>query len=297
MDALVSGIVSLIYGVVTGVIANAIFWSISIFVVGILLAKRRRHIHRFFGIRKGEPLVVYLSTIFVEPSVAITDRFNASGNRTGLGDRGFLLAGYESQVIPMVARAFSPTRLDLLTTFVETRWVPKQPNLEFLPSPQDSDEEQDIMFAPTISVGGPRFNSITHYYLRTSNPYYRFTCRADQWHVEIARGREEGTILTESLDPTECDYGLILRLSDTEHNDNTVFIVAGIEVNGTRAAAEFLFHNWARLLEVHGTREFGICIKCPSFDADRAGYLRPEIVHELPRALTRPSKSMGHFDE
>lgn len=257
---------------ITNILANVVFWTIGGAIVWIVLSRQRRRLHRFFGIRKNSPIIVYLSSLIIEP--------NTLKNRAGIASdyHGLAIVDYEFQVIPALTSLFTSTRLnipDLFSGLIDSLWLVKRPIVSFRPSPVTMDE---LQFADLVCVGSPKFNIATDYYLRTGKPYFILKEVDGVWMVEVSRGKRTGEIATAT---SEWDVGILLKLRDSERG-TTIFVAAGGDVNATRAAVEYLARDWSRLLQRYGDEEFGVRLRCPAFDRDPQGYKSLEVTMELP---------------
>ena len=256
------------------IVSNLIFWLAGGLMVGILLSRKRRRLHHFFGISKARSLVVYLASLVIEPDT-VKDRFGVIRGHSGIA-----IPSYEFQAIPKISSLFSSTPLDLVpelfSGLVDALWLAKQPPLEFLPSPQ---KENDLIFTNAICVGGSKFNSATDYYLRTGKAYFSLSKDAGKWEIRVRRGSRTGELIYE---PRSWDIGFVQKIYDVDHQ-STVFITAGLGVNATRAAVIYLADKWEELYDQYGDSEFGIAFRCPDFSVDQEGYKRLEILMRLPK--------------
>lgn len=229
--------------VLTNILANIIFWLAGGILVGYLISKRRRKLAKFFGLNFSRNLNVYFSSIVLYE------------NSEEMG-----LPSYEFQTIPSIASLFSSGKLDfvpdMLAGLVDSFWLPKKPIIQFLPSPNKIEE---IEFDNIISIGGPVSNRVTNYYLKIGSPYLSFTRSSDEseCRIQIVRGIRTGEVIQGYW-----STGILNRFRDMEHG-NTVFIVAGGGVQGTRAAVEYLVENWETLQSTYGDKDFGICLQYP----------------------------------
>jgi hypothetical protein len=167
------------------------------------------------------------------------------------------------------------------------RWVPeviirrleswgffKRPEIIFQASPQ---REQDIEFDNLILIGSQAYNVVTGYYITRGTPYLTLEFDTTDPGVVIRRGRNTGERIPFGQD----DLAVLLRIRDAEHG-TTVFIGAGMGVNGTRGAIEYLMNNWEELRRVYGDQEFGLCLRFPSIIQDQKGFRRPDVLRQFP---------------
>lgn len=237
--------------------------------LGWLLISRRRHkLHNFFGITSSQPLLVYLSSLPVEPNT-IKDRH---GNVTR--HQGTVISNYEFQTIPRLTSLLLSSPLDNVPEFLSRIMgnlsLERKPTIQFVPSPFDDDS---IKFQNMLCIGGTLFNAVTDYYLRTGQPYLNLIRDPDnrsRWALSVVRGGQTGELIRP---PNETEgLGMIQKLVDSEYKVS-VFILAGSNVNGTRASVEYLIRNWSHLQKVYGNDAFAIAISCPHFRNDPDGYL------------------------
>lgn len=264
---------TMIVSIVTNIISDLILWLFLGITLAILLSRRRRRLQGFFGTLKEKSLIVYLGSFSID-SGAIIDRYGNTNKspQTAISTRDFY-------VVPILSSLFESTVFDfiaeLLSSLVGVFLLIKQPNITFLPSPQ---KEEDLEHTNTIAIGGPRFNLATEYYLKTGKPYFEFERKSNTWIAKIGRGSRSGETV---LPPQGNDIGLIQKVYDTEHQ-STVFIAAGIGINGTRTAVDYLVKNWEELRRIYTDNEFGIALTCPHQSIDPDGYKKSTVLLRLP---------------
>jgi hypothetical protein len=279
-----------IFDIVSNFIANICFWLLGGTLLGLLFTRRRHKLYRFFGITGGKPVVVYFSTVFTGygstdaqgrdlTSVLVKQQISPTEIREAALPDG------EFQVIPAISQLFASRLVevvpDMLSGLADSFWMLKRPKLEFKLSPQKPEE---LRATSSICVGGPAFNSATAYYLLTCRPFLTFVRESDtndKEHIEVARGNKTGTVITHELG---WDVAVLNRVTDTE-SKNTIFIAAGLGVNGTRAAVDYLISNWEKLAKTYQDQDFGICLKCPGSSIEPEGYRKYEIVLQVPAAF------------
>lgn len=264
----------------SNIVANIIFWLTGGLIVGFLLSRRRKKLYRFFGISKNKTMTVYLSSFSVRDKT-VKDFRGEVRSYQGLG-----VPNSEFLEIPNITGLFSSNALeripDMLSGLVDSIWLERKPLIEFLASPLDLNEIKPTNY---ICIGGPAFNSVTEYYLRTGNPYVKLEEAKEEaegvWKLEICRGKRHGEVINSPNGGT-WDYGMILRIKDNDRKIS-VFIVAGTNMNSTRAASQCLVDNWEKLYRQYGAEDFGWCVKCPTLDKNSKGYMHYELVAQLPR--------------
>lgn len=143
--------------------------------------------------------------------------------------------------------------------------ISRAPKIEMEVSPSESTK---IKFDNMFSIGGPGYNEVTKYYLRTAMPFFTFNDANTE--VIIKHGSEEGKRF---VGPD--DFGILQKLYDSEHG-TVVFIAAGVGVNGTRGALEYLVNKWQYLYKRYKTKSFGVCIRFPNEVQDKEGYKYPK---------------------
>lgn len=261
------------YDFLTNVLANVAFWLVGGVIIGIALGVKRRRMHRFFGITQHKPLIVYLSSLFIERN-SIKGRDNLPSEYQGI-----VIVDYEFQVISRITTLFNSSFIDrtpdMFSGLIDSLWLTKRPIVEFSPCPIN---KSDLRFQNIICVGGPQFNTASEYYLRTAKPYFTFERANNTWRVKISRGSRTDEYI--KIDSNH-DIGLLQRIKDIEHN-TIVFIAAGVDINGTRAAIEYLYHHWDRLIREYEDDEFGVCLRCPLFEVDQEGYAHYDVLLKLP---------------
>jgi hypothetical protein len=256
-------------------IASAIIFTVFAVIGSIIVAGRRRKLHKFFGISKDKKLTVYLSSMIAEPG-SIKDRFGRESEH-----KGIVLSNYEFQVIPRITRLFSSNPIDNLPEPIaklleNNNWL-ERPELTFLASPL---EEKDIVFSNLITVGSGLFNSVTEYYLRTGSPIltliHERNNESTSWVLKVNQGNLAGKeIRPQDLigddDEDKWSLGILVKLRDVDKK-NCVFIAAGTNVNATRATIEYLVNNWHRLQKLYEDEAFGIALKCIKYHKDTKGF-------------------------
>lgn len=255
------------------ILANIIFWVVGGFLFGFLLSLRRRKLIRFFGVVKNRPIIVYLSSLPVEGG-SIVDKYGIPSRYDGIA-----VHASEFQIIPQITSLFVSNMFqeipDLFAGLVDNVWLLKKPVIEFMLSPKTQNE---IVRSGSICVGGPNFNLVTEYYLKTGNPFISLSREYDAWMAKVARGSRAGEVLSV---PDNWDVGVVLKIIDVEKL-SAIFIVGGTGSNGTRAAVEYLVINWESLYRSYKLGEFGIAIRCRNRMTDPEGYRQSEVLIMLP---------------
>lgn len=267
-------------GVASNVLANLLFWGGGGALVWLgILVGRRRKLARFFGLRNGTSYTVYLSGYLIE-KYAVKDR-----DGVPRGHQGLAIPEYEFQSIPVLNRvlsvANSPIVPDLFRGLIDGLWLLSLPTVQYVPSPQTF---TDTPISSVLCIGGPKFNAVTEYFLRTRGALF-FTQFKDpdskRWRIVVNTGSRKDEVIGADLPKTEVDVGYVQRLVDTE-SGAVVFLLAGLGVNGTRAAAHYLEANWLKLYARFGNRDFGVVFKCPDVRVDLDGYLKITELLTLP---------------
>jgi hypothetical protein len=255
---------SFILDIVTNIIANIVFWLAGGLTVAFLVGRKRRKLLDFFGLGKDNRLVVYMT------SRPVYEPFNERG-----------VPSEELQLVSTISSLFSSSRLgpipEAFSGLIDSFWLIKRPSIEFLASPQHA---EDVRPVSAICVGGPAYNVATAYYSKTCTPYFVLSYENEEWSVRILRGSKAGkTIIADE----GWDLGILNKCYDVK-NATTVFIAAGMGINGTIAAAYHLVANWKALQAMYKDQEFGLCLKCPyRTTADLKGYKRAEVMMRLPQ--------------
>jgi hypothetical protein len=263
-------------GVVVNLFSNVV-WAILLAILAVVLyfAKglpKYRKLLRFFGISANKPkLRVYFSTLWI-PAFGSVD---VQG--TPRSYQGPAIPEYEFGVISPILQPFSALRPRGLPRSVMQRleaWgLFTIPCIEFGASPR---EEKDLQFDNLILVGSRAYNVATNYYVNRGNPYLVLDFDSHQPAVVVSRGKNKGERIT-----AQADMAVLVKIIDQEHN-STVFIGAGMGVNGTRGAIKYLFDHWEELQARYGNQEFGLCLKVPPINEDPLGYEKPDVIRWLP---------------
>jgi hypothetical protein len=254
---------SFILDIASNIIANVVFWLAGGLTVAYVVGWKRRKLVDFFGLGKQNRLLVYMT------SRPVYEPFDERG-----------IPSEEFQLVPTISSLFLSSQLgpipEAFSGLIDSFWLIKRPSIEFLASPQDA---EDIRFANTICVGGPAYNTATAYYSKACSPYFALSHAGDGWRAHILRGTRAG----ESVTADEgWDLGILNKCYDVEHG-TTIFIVAGIGINGTIAAAEHLVSNWQTLQTAYKAEEFGLYLRCPYRTSnDLTGYEMAEVMMQLP---------------
>lgn len=233
---------------------------------------RYRRLLRFFGLSPASPqLRVYFSTLWI-PSGTAQD---AKG--TSRSYQGPAVPEYELEVISTILRPFIELQPRDLPQAVSRRLVNwgllTVPQIRFAPSPLD---DKHLQFENLILVGSRGYNVATEYYVTRGNPYFILDIESRLPTVSITRGRNKGENIT-----AQADIAVLTKIIDQEHN-TAVFIAAGLGVNGTLGAIEYLINHWSELQERYGDEEFGVCLKVPPIGEDPTGYRKQDVLRQLP---------------
>jgi hypothetical protein len=125
--------------------------------------------------------------------------------------------------------------------------------------------------AVTLCLGSPGYNYATSFYLSNLNPLLTF---GPDPHPDI---RES----TGAAVAHNGDIGMLQRLRTT--GGFPVYFAAGLGVNGTRGAVEYLFTEWRSLEERFGTADFALALGFRWFHEDPFGFHRPIELRALSR--------------
>jgi hypothetical protein len=267
---------SLLENIVANIVSSVVIFLLVAIIGWFVISGQRRKLHRFFGISRGQPLLVYLSGLVVSPNT-IQDRFGYISKYEGLA-----VPNYEFQVIPRISSLFLSNPLDslpeLFSELLDNMALVKKPIIDFRLSPLN---EKELEYSSSICVGSGLFNTATDYYLREGRSYFRpiLDKDRDQWIVQVLSPTGE---IADVVCPDEKEnIGVLLRLRDVAHNTIT-FIAAGTGINGTRASVEYLVGNWGTLSSRYKDMEFGVALTCPKFIVDPEGYKYFKVIKQLP---------------
>jgi len=271
--------------ILSNLLANIIFWIFGGIIFGLVISIRRIRLNRFFGIKFGQPLLIYLSTHPIENEIFKhrTEIENSVDTE--------LISKSEVQVVTLFSELFSSQPFeriaDAFAGIVDTLWLIGRPEIKFVPSPLS---EEELEFSSTICLGAHEFNTATEYYFYKHNPYIIMERKNPDDRINIIvrinKGDRKGEIITRTNhhgdNEKNWDLGIIVKLFDEEHG-NTIFIVAGLEEMGTLSAADYLVENWRVFQKIYNNSEFGICIRCPSYRRNPMGYRNRKKVVSLPK--------------
>ncbi len=272
------------YDILVNLFSDLISWLLVIFISLAVFGKyylgHNRRLRKFFDLAgENDQLLVYLS------SFPVADK--------GLVDRSGLKRAFTQLTVPVaeieiaawVTNFFTAEPLNKIPSSLQdlfgNYWAFRPLHVNLLPSPLN---EHQLEFKQMIIIGGPMFNSATKYYQDKELSYFKFNVADDyedksKWtNLEITRGKDKGLIFKTS---EEIDIGIVEKILDDEHN-NTVFIVAGVRTNGTKAALHFLLNQWDELLKKYDDKSFSICIQCPGRLIDTEGYRKAVIKYQSP---------------
>jgi len=265
-------------GVASNVVANAVFWFVGgAIVCSLLQIGHRRAMRRFFGMRAPHEYVIYMSSYQIEKGT-IKDR-----NGVARGHEGRAIPEYEFQTIPTLNSILSASSIrnvpDIFRGLVDSFWTQSMPPIRFEPSPNVI---QNPPPSSILCVGGPKFNAVAQYYLDTHRGFFNHykDDSIGRWRIAINHGSKTNNLIGANLAKEEVDVGYIQRFTDTE-TDATIILLAGLGVNGTRAAACHLAKNWRHLYREFGTKNFAIAFRCPDVKQDPLGYERISILEKL----------------
>ena len=264
--------------IVAEIAAVVVLWILSMLGAVIVLIvytfSTRRKLFRFFGLRKDkQKLVVYLSTLLIEPGGSKDFR------RIPRSYFGAATPNYELTVISTLTALFYHPSLRNLPQFLLS-WLARR-HWAFgiiTPTFAASPLEQNWDFENFILVGSSGYNSVTDYYEQRGKTYLRIIDNGKA--IQISRGEYKG----EEIRPPnlkDFDLAILEKTFDNDH-DTTVFIAAGLGINGTRGAIEYLVENWELLLKKYKEKEFALCIRFPSILADPYGFSKPSVIRQLP---------------
>lgn len=265
IENIVSNLIGALIWLVLGIVL-----AIACYLVWVL--PKYKKLTQFFGISTKHPrLRVYFSRL----NIPVGGSVDAQG--TPRSYSGVAIPEYEFGIMESLLQPF---------LMLQPRWMPEAfvkrlrtwglltvPDIIFEASPS---KEQDIKSDNLALVGSQAYNEGTKYYLSRGNPYLTLVFDNQGPAVIVARGKSKGEKIT-----TDTDLAILLRIKDDEHGTN-VFVGAGLGVNGTRAAIEYLANNWEALEKNYGAQEFGLCIKCPWVQEDAEGFRKPDILRRLP---------------
>ena len=246
----VSGIVANVgLSIIASFLANVLFWAGLGVSSSFWVTRRLEKSRRFLGVDKRNTIVVYLSRIQVEPSPNVPDRHG------------------QPMVSPCVTVSQgefdeTPTLVDLLSKgffyaaiaegLVDRLYSTAKPKLKFEASPERKCGWVALASYPTICVGSSKWNEATHLYL-------------EEMHSSLDFKRQ----------PEEMGYdvGYVLKFSPMRDPDRTVFIFAGLGINGTRAALRYFAENFWRLVKQYGdNRSITVALVCPEAGKEPMGY-------------------------
>lgn len=258
----------------TNLFSDLLFLSIPAASLYVWVKLSRRQLYRFFGLQPKSPrIVVHFSNVFVPRNTGRDFRGTArsfEGETVPIYELGL------TQVIGELFLVASPESRSSIRRFAN--WLlTRNVVLEFVTSPRNGDAAQQKLagHCTILSLGSPGYNSVSDHYLNRFEPFLQFA--DDNSRIMIGRGSQKGTRISGD---TRKDQALLVRVED-EERDNTVFVAAGLGINGTRGALYYLVRNWREL----PSHEFGICLEFPAEADDPAGHMKPAVLRRLPEAL------------
>lgn len=260
-EAILGGMISGILLVVLGFLLAGVVYYFS----------RYRKLLSFFGLTSQRcTFILYLSSLDVLRGGSV----DAAGVPRSFA--GIALPGNEFLVIPSFSLLFNrfaatPT-YTLLRLILQRHWSSRIKTL-ILPSPLSLTQ---IRFENTLSLGSPGYNEVTKYHQTQTAPYLQFNMNNGQ--IEINKGPHTGRAIP---NPNNDDLAILEKLFDDSHSV-TVFIAAGMGVNGTRGAAEYLLAHWQELSKIYDKRPFAWCLAFPQAHIDPNGWQHPRILERFP---------------
>jgi len=265
----------LIPSILANLLSNAVWLLLGVVLTGAVwllrVVPKYRRLTRFFGISRRHPrLRVYFSRLNIQSGGAVDAR------GTPRSYAGVAIPEYELAIMDTVLRSFvSP----------QPKWVPEallkrleslglfvRPEILLQASPA---RRQEIPFDNMIVLGSRGYNEVTGHYLETANAYLALDLESGT--VEVKRGARAGERIV-----SEGDLAILLKIRDTDHG-TVVFIGAGLGVNGTRGAVEYLMEHWAELQRDYDDAEFGLCLRFPPIGDDAEGFRKPAVLCRLPK--------------
>jgi hypothetical protein len=230
-----------------------------------------RSLLEFFGLRpERRDLILYLSSLRIPRGGAL----DAKGVQRSYS--GLALSADEATVIGPFVRLL--TELQAKPLYALFRWIARKHwSLQVRPLVYSAPlVPTDIEFANLITLGTPGYNEVTGYYHQHGAPTLKWAQNNTQ--IEICRGPQSGQLIP---NPDQQDLAILEKLRD-DSKGTTVFIAAGLGVNGTRGAAEYLLRNWRKLRNTCGSRPFAWCLGFPPILQDPDGWQKPTAVWRFP---------------
>jgi hypothetical protein len=267
---------------IVGNLASNVIWIVfgAVFTAAIYLSTllpKYRTLTRFFGVSSSCPrLRVYFSRLNI-PRGGSVDAQGVARNYSGAAIPEYEFAVVETLLRPFLALAPRRVPRSILKK-MESWGLFKRPEIVFGASPL---RDQDIEFVNLILIGSQGYNVVTEYYLTRGNPYLTLDLSPSNPAVVIRRGRNTGERIPPKNDVAVYDIAILVKIRDAEH-DTTVFIGAGMGVNGTRGAIEYLMNRWEELHKTYGDQEFGLCLRFPPVTEDPQGFRKPVVLRRLP---------------
>jgi hypothetical protein len=182
-------------------------------------------------------------------------------------------------LIPTFARLFGALRERAfygIARIAGSRFWPFQLAVHVGASPQNPN---DIEFQNTITIGSAGYNEVTAYYHRTGGPYLELDVGVPSPVIRVLKGTQAGTTIP---NPNTNDLAILERLHDSAHG-TVVFVAAGLGINGSRGAAEYLFNNWRSLQRTYGDEDFAWCLSFPFAAVAPNGWRNPTVLQRFPR--------------
>lgn len=238
--------------VIINVASNIVFWLGGGLVFGKIACMRRGRLHRLFGIKNSDGLLIYFSSVTNDVSKL---------SPTIPHYKGTQIFDDEHQVAVDLINLFGRSSKvpDVFQGLVDSQFFTSAPRILMKASPAVITERPPAK--PTVCIGGPKYNTISGFYLSQNAGLFRYSLiptSDGEWEL-----RDSGTGRTFSPSRSTVDYALLMRLNVDNH---TVIIAAGLGVYGTIGAVEFLTANWDKLQRMKG--QFQLVLQCRKNDSD-----------------------------
>lgn len=233
--------------------------------------RKRRNLFKFFGLTKDNPkLIVYFSTVFVQPY----------GSKDFRGEQrsfwGPAVPASELFTIMPIAALFKDTLLDNLPVPLRN-WLGNKVHWSFKPifpifsaSPEARNQ---IEQSNIITIGSQYYNSVGDLYTETCSPFLKMEQVGEKMIIRVRKGPRVGDVFELRSGETD-DLAIVERLYDKE-TKTTVFIAAGVGVVGTVGAVLFIVERWRNLQKDFGSKCFAYCLRFQDIWNDPNAYRKP----------------------
>lgn len=219
----------------SGIVANVLF-LLGLFMLGTvcLYLFRRREVFKFFGLAKTRRLTIYLSALVIPWNTAagfdgVVRSYQGFAILINEYMVGEMFKGLFNYLLPNVVEGYGIFRKLLVS---DTQVTVQASPLSL--SPTDTDDSKGTV----ITVGGPGYNSVSHWVQNTLHSKARFT--------------DQGIVIADERTISHGLEGFVERLIDSTSGRH-IYYVAGRSESATLGALYYLCKRWKHLNATYGT--------------------------------------------